>query len=257
MYIKSSMQKETENKSKLVPVLVVGIIMLSFATGSLWQKVKSLEKGTPVPATGTAQAPTENYLSIENLKKYAKDLKLDSKKFDNCLDTGAKTAQVGKEQKEGESEGISGTPGFFLNGHLIGGAIPFEMFKTLIDFEQSSGFDKTTTYPDEVKKLVDQGVVRSEKTQVVSAGYPSKGPANAKITLVEYSDFECPYCARAYPTVKKVLETYPDTVKLVYKQFPLTSIHTNAQKAAEASLCALEQNKFWEYHDKLFGSAPG
>ncbi|MEK7159000.1 MAG: DsbA family protein [Patescibacteria group bacterium] len=78
-----------------------------------------------------------------------------------------------------------------------------------------------------------------------------RGNFNAPITLVEYSDFECPFCEKIYPTFKKLLSDYPDQVRLVYKHFPL-GFHPNAQKAAEASECADEQGKFWEYHDTLF-----
>lgn len=78
-----------------------------------------------------------------------------------------------------------------------------------------------------------------------------RGNFNAPITLVEFSDFECPYCAKIYPTLKKILADYPDKVRLVYKYFPL-SFHPNAQKASEAAACAGEQGKFWEYHDELF-----
>lgn len=78
-----------------------------------------------------------------------------------------------------------------------------------------------------------------------------RGDFNAPITLVEFSDFECPFCERHYPTLKKILSDYAGKVRLVYKHFPL-SFHPNSQKAAEASECADEQGKFWEYHDKLF-----
>ncbi|MDP1709639.1 MAG: DsbA family protein, partial [Candidatus Komeilibacteria bacterium] len=83
-----------------------------------------------------------------------------------------------------------------------------------------------------------------------------RGDFKAPITLVEYSDFECPFCERHYPTLKKILSDYAGQVRLVYKHFPLTNIHPNAQKAAEASECADEQGKFWEYHDKLFENQP-
>jgi protein-disulfide isomerase/copper chaperone CopZ len=78
-----------------------------------------------------------------------------------------------------------------------------------------------------------------------------RGDFNAPITLVEFSDFECPFCARHFPTLNKILSDYKGKVRLVYKHFPL-GFHPNAQKAAEASECAAEQGKFWEYHDKLF-----
>lgn len=82
-----------------------------------------------------------------------------------------------------------------------------------------------------------------------------RGDFKAPITLVEYSDFECPFCERHYPTLKKILSDYQGQVRLVYKHFPL-GFHPNAQKAAEASECAADQGKFWEYHDKLFDNQP-
>ncbi|OGY42874.1 MAG: hypothetical protein A2729_03090 [Candidatus Buchananbacteria bacterium RIFCSPHIGHO2_01_FULL_39_14] len=81
-----------------------------------------------------------------------------------------------------------------------------------------------------------------------------RGDKNAKITMIEYSDFQCPFCQRHAPTMAKVLEDYQGKVRLVYRHFPLTSIHPQAQKSAEASECASEQGKFWEYHDLLFAN---
>ena len=76
------------------------------------------------------------------------------------------------------------------------------------------------------------------------------GAKNGKVTIVEFSDFECPYCIRAYPTVKQILNEYKNDVTLYFKNFPLVQIHPNAAKTAEASLCAADQGKFWEFHDK-------
>jgi protein-disulfide isomerase len=90
------------------------------------------------------------------------------------------------------------------------------------------------------------------RTDIVTAGYPSRGPASAPVTIVEFADFECPFCGGFYPTLKLVEKNYADKVRLVYRQFPLTTIHPNAQKAAEASLCANDQRKFWEFYDALF-----
>lgn len=80
-----------------------------------------------------------------------------------------------------------------------------------------------------------------------------KGDKNAKVTLVEYSDFECSYCSRHQTTIDQIMNDYKGKVRLVYRHFPL-SFHENAQKAAEASECASEQGKFWEMHDKLFAN---
>jgi predicted DsbA family dithiol-disulfide isomerase len=92
------------------------------------------------------------------------------------------------------------------------------------------------------------------RSQVATEGFPSKGPANAPVTIVEFSDFECPYCGGLFPTLKLVEKNYGQQVRIVYRQFPLTNIHPHAQKAAEASLCANEQQKFWEFHDSMFNN---
>jgi protein-disulfide isomerase len=81
------------------------------------------------------------------------------------------------------------------------------------------------------------------------------GPADAPITIVEFSDFECPFCRRWHAEVyKPLLATYPGKIRLVYRNLPLTSIHPDALAAAEAAMCAGEQDVYWKYHDKLFGS---
>jgi protein-disulfide isomerase len=92
------------------------------------------------------------------------------------------------------------------------------------------------------------------RVAVADAGRPVRGPAEAPIEIIEFSDFECPFCARAHPTVKQVLDEYGSQVRLVYRHYPLPN-HPNARPAAEASLCAQEQDKFWQYHDYLFANS--
>jgi protein-disulfide isomerase len=83
---------------------------------------------------------------------------------------------------------------------------------------------------------------------------PIRGPEDAPITIIEFSDYECPYCRKWHAEVYgRLFEDYPDQVRMVYRDFPLFSIHPNAMPAAEAANCAYEQGSFWEFHDKLFG----
>lgn len=78
-----------------------------------------------------------------------------------------------------------------------------------------------------------------------------RGPANAKVTIIEYSDIECPFCKRFHPTLKRVVDAYPNDVRWVYRHFPLEQLHPNARGAALAAECAGEQGKFWEMLDYM------
>src|SRR5712692_4387142 len=93
----------------------------------------------------------------------------------------------------------------------------------------------------------------------VAATGPSRGPASAPVTIVEFSDFQCPYCGREYPVVERLMKEYEGKVRLVFRHFPL-DFHPFAQKAAEAGACAADQggDKFWKLHDGMFtnGAVP-
>ncbi len=89
--------------------------------------------------------------------------------------------------------------------------------------------------------------------KISTDGDPVRGPSTAKVTIVEFSDFQCPYCAKATVEVKEILNKYPNDVRFLFKQFPL-DIHSQAAIAAEASLAAQAQGKFWEMHDKLYAN---
>jgi protein-disulfide isomerase len=88
---------------------------------------------------------------------------------------------------------------------------------------------------------------------VDTAGAPAKGPQHAPVTVVEFSDFQCPYCASAVSTLKSVAERYGDKVRIVFRDYPLP-FHREAAKASEAAACAERQGRFWEMHDKLFAN---
>jgi protein-disulfide isomerase len=100
---------------------------------------------------------------------------------------------------------------------------------------------------------VDAGTNDSDDTQyirynITTEGYPRLGPADAPITIVAFSDFQCPFCKRFHDTTyQALLAEYPNQIRFVYRNFPLTSIHPEAKPSAVASLCANEQNAYWEY----------
>jgi len=86
----------------------------------------------------------------------------------------------------------------------------------------------------------------------VEASGPQRGPNDAPVTIVEFSDFECPFCGRFEPVLDQLQKAYPTQVRLIYRHMPLTSQHPSAERAAEAAVCAEKQGKFWEMHDLLF-----
>ena len=221
-------------------------------------KVISLEKKLGASNTGTAapQAQQESPISVVNLKKYAKELGLDTGKFNKCLDSSEKSDLIKKDGALAATVGVQGTPGFFINGQFLAGAFPFEICKELIDKQiDGTASSDCTAYSTELQKYCSDPQNKAfdpVAKEIDVTGMAANGPENAKVTIVEFSDFECPFCVRAYPTVKQILSEYKNDVKLYYKHLPLVNIHPNAQKAAEASLCAADQGKFWEFHDKVF-----
>ena len=235
--------------------VMMGVITLFLVFLTI--KVFTLEKKVVSGGTGgTAAVQQESPLSVPNLKKYAKELDLNTGKFNKCLDSGEKKTLVDKDTAYGSSLGVQGTPGFFINGQFLAGAFPFQFFKEIID-KQIAGTSSSdcTAYSTDLQKYCSDPqnkVFDPASKEVNITNTPSTGAKNGKVTIVEFSDFECPFCVRAYPTVKQILSEYKNDVKLYYKQFPLNNIHPNAQKAAEASLCAADQGKFWEFHDKVF-----
>ena len=111
---------------------------------------------------------------------------------------------------------------------------------------------RAAAYADLERRYAVAYLLEPLRIEVAADGFPSHGPADAPVTIVEFSDFECPYCARLAPVLDEVKRRYAGTVRVVYRHYPLTGIHPDAWKAAEASLCAHEQGRFWEFHDLLF-----
>lgn len=98
--------------------------------------------------------------------------------------------------------------------------------------------------------LVNLKPTPSQPVQISAGNSPFKGNPNATVVVIEFSDYECPYCKNFHDTtLPQIMQNYGDKIKFVYREYP---VHQGADKASEAALCANEQGKFWEYHDKLF-----
>ncbi|MCP3103990.1 thioredoxin domain-containing protein [Myxococcus sp. K15C18031901] len=204
-------------------------------------------------------------LDDEDLERLAKELGLDVARWKQDLASPAHAERLRQDEALAMQLGATGTPGFFVNGRFINGAQPLEVFTAVVDEElaKADALVKTGVRPTEVyARTIERGVDRPpappapaeppvQKVEVGDA--PARGPANAPVTLVAWSDFECPFCSRAVPTLKALEQEYAGKLRVAFKQQPLPN-HPHARLAAAAALAAHEQGKFWEMHDVLFAN---
>jgi protein-disulfide isomerase len=210
----------------------------------------------------------QKQLDDASLEKYAQELKLDLAKWKADLASPKFQDTIQKDQAQASQLGASGTPAFFINGRFLSGAQPIDNFKALIDEELAKaealvkgGVPASQVYAKIIEKGTEKAAPKQNPAPQAAAvrkvdiptDSPSFGPVNAKVTIVEFSDFECPFCSRVGPTLTQIKENYAKDVRVVFRHQPL-SFHKNAKLAAEASMAAHEQGKFWEYHDKLFAN---
>lgn len=107
---------------------------------------------------------------------------------------------------------------------------------------------------EDLRKNAQISVLMQPPRVNVAATGPAKGPENAPVTLIEFSDYQCPFCKRVEPTVEALLAKYGASIRFVYRHMPLDGLHPRARAAAIAAVCAENQGKFWEYHDLLFAN---
>lgn len=138
---------------------------------------------------------------------------------------------------------------------LVVAAFLIGVFSTKVQYlEGGKGDSKVAQASPSVQPQPQaEKILGAQEVAQLVGNSPAKGSSQAKVTIVEFSDFQCPYCGKVQDTLKKIFETYPNKVKLVFRNYPLP-FHENAEPAAQASLCANEQGKFWEFHDKLFAN---
>lgn len=133
------------------------------------------------------------------------------------------------------------------------GFFVFNLMRSYADYIRTEQLGVTSGFFTEVKNIKTDGpVATGPQLQVENGSHASLGPIDAKVTVVEFGDFQCPYCQRSFPVLRFVMGKYQDQVKFVYRHFPVATIHPKAAQAAAASECARDQGKFWEYHDILY-----
>lgn len=198
---------------------------------------------------------------------YAAELGLDLTRFRHDLDSGEAKKVAMRDWQDGVRLGISGTPAFFVNGRALHGARPLSAFARVLGQELVRAREGLAKKPGDLyAALVADGrttadvddpepeIVELDPMTVyrIGLGLPGHGagPSDALVTVVVFSDFECPYCARMVPTLAKLRKERPD-VRVVFRHMPLAG-HPGADLAAEAAVVAGRAGKFWAFHDQVF-----
>ena len=186
------------------------------------------------------------------------ELDVDKAELQDCLESGRYVADVQADMDEGRLLGLTGTPSFFINGFPLVGALPYDVFEEVIGLAERGELAQVIAESQQEQQRAASAQAAARLPVDVALGEsPAKGDPNAPVTIIEYSDYQCPFCARHATTTMAPLQNYIDAgqVYYVFKDFPLDSIHPQAQKAHEAARCVRElggENGYWDMHDLLF-----
>jgi protein-disulfide isomerase len=193
-------------------------------------------------------------------------------KYKEAMDKEKGKERIKRDMDDAAKFGARGTPNFFINGRNLRGAQPLEAFKGVVDEEikkadakLASGTPRGQLYASFIKDGLDKAAPPpaqpgragepdpGTRFNADAKGAPVKGAKDALITIVQYSDYQCPFCSRVEPTIEKVMEEYKGKVRVVWRDLPLP-FHPNAMPAAIAARAAGDQGKYWEMHDKIFAN---
>lgn len=207
-------------------------------------------------------------LDMPQLDAYARQAGLDIDRLHADIEALTWGPSVSRDMRQARRLGVTGTPAYFVNGRFLSGAKPIEVMRSIIDQEielagqwQAQGVAPGKLYEHAIAKGYREvqyakprkGLRPDVIYPVPVADSPQRGPATAPVTVVEFADFECGFCARGNETVEKLRKRYGDKLRVVYKHFPL-SFHGNAFMAARGALAAAAEGKFWEFHDRLYAT---
>ena len=201
-----------------------------------------------------------------------RELGLDMLRLRGDLDAGTYRASIARDIADARALGVSGTPMFFVNGRAIHGSQPLRVFTAVVDDElarashelaanhpldlyaalTANGHARADATPDRERKAVQ---LDPKQIYRIGVGLPhhQQGPDTALVTIVEWSDFQCPYCAQQAPVLAELRKKYGDDLRIIYRHFPVR-FHKDSMIAAEAGVAAAEQGKFWPFHDAVFAN---
>ena len=215
-------------------------------------------------------------LKRPDLEKYAQEIGLDMGKFKEALDKGTGKARIAADMAAAKQIGVQGTPNFVHQRPQRPGRAAVrgvqegdrrgDRLRQQADRQgdgagqglrdvHGEGEDGTAAAPDAAKPQPPQKApgAGNEVYKLALVDAPSKGAKQPKVTIVEFSEFQCPFCSRVNPTIAEVLKTYGNDVQVQFRHNPLP-FHNNAMIASLAGEAAREQGKFWEMHDKMFAN---
>ncbi len=233
--------------------LIAGVV-LTFTSGSgvlgkLGVAAPSAQNTTGGDgAQPTAQVPKAD-VNVR-MVAYAKEAGVDEDAFTTCVGSNKYEAKVNQQMSEGQAAGVNGTPGNIIydmkskKGILVSGAQPVASFQTVIDAMLKDPADAMAQAGVELAKDVTPVDLKADHV---------RGDLNAKIAIIEYSDYECPFCHRVHPTYQQLMEQYDGKILWVFRHFPL-GFHQEAMPLAVGAECARELggiDAFWEFTDKV------
>ena len=201
----------------------------------------------------------------------ARELGLDMIRFRGDLDAGAARTQLATDLADARTLGVVGTPMFFIDGRPVFGNQPLRVFSDVVDEElararslaaghprdlyeaEVAGGEPTANAPDD--KSAEPPRLDLRAVYRVGLGLPNQsiGPADALVTIVEWSDFECPFCAQEAPVLAHLRAKFAGDLRIVYRHYPVL-FHPDSMIAAEAGAAAADQGKFWAFHDQVFAN---
>ncbi len=240
-----------------VAMFLIGLIagsVLTFASGNLPVRTDKTGGSAPSQAPQIPQAPQAPQApkaeTLVRMVGYAKDLGINESDFKTCVSNNKYVTKINQQTTEGKAAGVNGTPGNIIydiksnKGILVSGAQPVSNFQTVIDAMLKDPATAIAQPGIELAKSVTPVDLRSDHI---------RGQKSATIAIIEYSDYQCPYCHSVHPTYQQLMKQYDGKIMWVFRHYPL-AFHPEAMPLATGAECANElggADAFWKFTDKV------